>query len=210
MIAPVTPVWADPGTPDPTVAKLGEPQRTAEDWKGPRIVRASLSRSTRIAWEVQALPGMWELARTDHDPVADMQTPVVVDHAVQVHPFNSSAGRSVAQPVCGPHRAPPRGPDSGGDTGRPTSTRVGPGTGGAGREEQGGATFFGSSRGIDMPMHHCTTAPLHHWATARRQVRSETADLTEGRLPNRPTAGPERQDQNDRTRTTGPGCLHDH
>ncbi len=69
---------------------------------------------------------------------------------------------------------------------------------------RGGATFFGSSRGTDMTM------TMHGWATARRQVRSETADLTEERLPNRPTAGPERQDQNDRTRTTGPGCLHDH
>lgn len=147
MIAPVTPVWADPGTPDPTVAKLGEPQRAAEDRERPRILPASLSRRTRIVREVQALPRMWELARTDHDPVADMQTPVVVDHAVQLHPFNSSAGRSVAQPVCGPHRAPPRGPDSGGDTGRPTSTRVGPGTGGAGREEQQRYDVFGAVAG---------------------------------------------------------------
>jgi hypothetical protein len=99
------------------------------------------------------LPRMWELARTDHDPVADMQTPVVVDHAVQLHPFNSSAGRSVAQPVCGPHRAPPRGPHSGGDTGRPPSTRVGPGTGWksgagrAGREEQQRYDVFGAVAG---------------------------------------------------------------
>jgi len=166
MIAPDTQVWAGSGNPG---SDRGEAGRTTEDRRGlggPRIVPASLSRSTRIVPEVQALPRMWELARTDHDPVTDMQTPVVVDHAVQLHPFNRSAGRSVAQPVCGPHRAPPRGPDSGGDTGRPTSTRVGPGTGGAGREEQGGATFFGSSRGIDMPMHHCTTAPLGDRTTA--------------------------------------------
>lgn len=51
-----------------------------------------------------------------------------------------------------------------------------------------------SSRGTDMTM------TMHGWATARQPVRSETADPTAGRLPNRPTAGPERQDQNDRTR----------
>lgn len=70
-------------------------------------------------------------------------------------------------------------------------------------EERGGASGPGraaavrrvrSSRGTDMTM------TMHAWATARQPVRSETADPTAGRLPKRPTAGPERQDQNDRTR----------
>ncbi len=194
MIAPNTQAWAGSGNPG---SDRGETGRTAEDRRG-------LGRTeNRAGFHVEEHANRLRSAGI----AGDVGTRQNRSRSGRGH---ADAGRG------GPRRATSSIQQLRRSVRRPTRVRSTPGTAagtalrrrhGASdldprrtrnrrgeREERGGATCFGSSRGTDMTM------TMHGWATARRQVRSETADLTEERLPNRPTAGPERQDQNDRTR----------
>ncbi len=210
MIAPNTQAWAGSGNPG---SDRGETGRTAEDRRGvertenragvPVEEHANRVGSAGIAGDVGTRQNRSRSGRGHADagrggpPRATSSIQQLRRSVRRPTRVRSTPGTAAGTALRRRHGASALDP-------RRTRNRL---------EERGGASGPGraaavrrvrSSRGTDMTM------TMHGWATARRQVRSETADLTEERLPNRPTAGPERQDQNDRTRTTGPGCLHDH
>jgi len=94
MIAPATPVWPDPGTPAPTVAKVGGPQRTEKDRESCRRPRPRVPKSPANH------PRITRQAPTTHSPAPG----IAEDVGTRQNRWRFARGHAIADRG-GPHRS---------------------------------------------------------------------------------------------------------